>query len=170
MIKPLLFFILILLSGFSRVESALHVSGKVWQTHEYCGGARPSPEMLERITTARPLANKKCYVRKGHVNNLKEPVVATFVSDTGGNFSVKLPPGNYCIIDEKKLNRDFVEEIARMHKKADEYNDAADLNCLKSWLTAPDAVFTVKKGENKIEVTYHFPCSWNSTPCVTYHG
>ena len=110
-------------------------------------------------------------MRKGNTNSLKEPVVASFISDSAGNFMIHLPPGEYCIIDSRKYDKSFVADIAKDHKKGGEYYSAADLDCLKRWLNTPDAVFTVSaNSENKIEVIYNTPCSWNSTPCINYSG
>lgn len=147
------------------------VTGTVMQTHAYCGGAQPTPERMAEITKARVFPNKKCFIRPGSKNDPTKKPIASFVSDSAGNFSIDLPEGTYCIVDEKKNDRKFYDDIITNHKTKTKFNEAADVKCLKNWVSMPDLVFTVLKNkENKIEVTYHFPCSWDAIPCVQYHG
>lgn len=160
-----------LLLSFSDPGKEKQVTGKVTHTAEYCGGAKPDKATLEELQKPKPLGGKKFFIRKGNKNSIKEPVVASFVTDAEGNFSVLLPPGEYCIIESRKYDKEYVADIAKNYKKAGANYSAADLNCLKEWLAKPDAVFNVnEKGENKVEVVYHDPCSWNATPCVQYTG
>src|SRR5687767_12559298 len=51
-----------------NAKKSFTVSGKVEHTYSYCGGARPSPEMLAEYQTPKPFGGKKFYVRKGKVN------------------------------------------------------------------------------------------------------
>ncbi len=149
----------------------MQVSGKVMQTSSYCGGAEISPEEQAALSKPKPLAGKKFFVRKGNKNNLKEPVVATFVTDSSGAFMFYLPPGEYSIVDERKYDKKYVANIAKQYKKGSENYDAADLNCLKNWVNTPDMVFTVTgDGAKKIEVIYNRPCEWNTAPCINYRG
>lgn len=149
----------------------VEIQGKVMVREPYCGGAEISPEEMSQISQPRPLPGKKLFVRKGNKNNINEPVVTTFCADAAGNFTLHLPPGEYCIVDTLKHNKKYIEQIARKYKKASTYYSAADKNCLKNWLSTPDAIFTVKEGaENKVEVIYHRPCDWNTVPCIYYDG
>lgn len=170
--KQLFFFLAaLLLLAFAYQGKKIPVNIKVLQSSSYCGGAEISPEEMAEISKPRPHANKKCFVRKGSKNDVKAPVVATFTSDANGNFTLSLPPGEYCIVDSRKYDKKYIADIARKYKKAGQYYSAADLNCLKAWLVTPDAVFIVKEeGENKIEVNYYTPCGWDTTPCIQYDG
>jgi len=170
--KQIFFFLTALfLLAFAYQGKKVQVKCKVLQSSSYCGGAEISPEEMAEMSKPRPLANKKCYVRKGSKNDVKAPVVATFISDANGNCTLSLPPGEYCLVDERKYDKKFIADIARKYKKAGLYHSAADLNCLKAWLATPDAVFTIKEdGENKVEVNYYTPCGWDSTPCIQYNG
>jgi hypothetical protein len=40
------------------------VSGEVTQTSSYCGGARPSDEMVQEQNRPKPYGGKKFYIRK----------------------------------------------------------------------------------------------------------
>src|SRR4051812_11044433 len=92
----------VFLFGQTKHTALLTVSGKVTQTSSYCGGARPSEEMMEQYNKPKPYAGKIFYVRKGKENN-KKAVVLKFISDSAGNFSFQLPAGSYCIIQQEQL-------------------------------------------------------------------
>lgn len=159
------------LLSFTYLVKNKQVSGKMLQTNSYCGGAALAPDEMAEVEKPRPLAGKKCYVREGNKNNIKGRIVASFESDSSGNFMIYLAPGEYCIIDSRKYDKNFVADIAKKYKKGDSNYTAADMDCLKKWLSTPDLVFTVKEdGENKITVTYNNPCSWAAIPCVQYSG
>lgn len=160
-----------LLWAFTQTGKEKQVTGSLMVTQAYCGGAEPDPEELKQMQKPRPLAHKKCFVRRGGKNNVKDPIVLSFESDSAGNFMIYLPPGEYCIIDSRKYDKSYVANIAKKYKKANGNYSAADLNCLKTWLNTPDAVFLVKADkENSVNVIYHVPCDWASIPCVGYDG
>lgn len=169
--KYFLFLLAPIVFGFIHTGGKEQVGGTIMQTTSFCGGAEMSAEELAELTKARPLKGKKCFVRKGNRNNLKGAVVASFLSDSAGNFMIYLPPGEYCVIDSRKYDKNYVTGLSKKYKKSSDFYEAADLECLKKWLAIPDLVFTVKKGEpNKITVTYHAPCPWEGLPCVRYTG
>lgn len=83
------------------------VSGRITKTEPFCGGARPTEEMLAQMNTPQPYLNKVLYVRAGKVNSVKKPILLKFKADSAGNFTFELPPGDYAILQEeqvKKLN------------------------------------------------------------------
>ncbi len=160
-----------LMFAFTYLGKKEQVTGTILQTTSFCGGAEMSAEELAELTKARPLKGKKCFVRKGNKNNIKGAVVASFMSDSSGNFMIYLPPGEYCVVDSRKYDKTYVASLAKKYKKSSDFYEAADLGCLKNWLTTPDLVFTVKNGgSNNITVTYHAPCPWEGLPCVRYTG
>jgi len=108
--------------GFAKPDKNRQVLGKVLQTFEYCGGAEPDPEQMKEMNKPRPFANKKCYIRKGKTNYVKEPIVASFTSDSAGGFMIYLPPGDYCIVDSRKYDKNFLANIAKKYKKKKRIN------------------------------------------------
>ena len=149
----------------------IKVSGTVTQTSSYCGGARPSNEMLASLTEPKPFAHKKLFIKRGKTNDMSKAAVAEVTTDSLGNFSIALPMGDYCIVDEMKSSKKNYDDILAKYGKETQYYSAVDAACLKEWFSKPDAVFTVGKEQVKnISVSYHHPCSWNGIPCVQYHG
>lgn len=67
-------------------EKIFHVSGKVIQITPYCGGARPTDEMLAEATAPKAFPHKSFHIRKGSVNSIDAPVVLSFTTDEQGSF------------------------------------------------------------------------------------
>ena len=158
----------------SQKESGkVKVSGTVTQTFSYCGGARPSNEMLAKLAEPNPFSNKVLVILKGNKNDFtcNSRWNLAINSDSIGNFSAVLEPGEYCIVDEFKSNQTNYDDILKKYATESTNYSAVDPKCLKDWFSTPDAVFTVtKSGVKDLSIVYHHPCSWRSIPCVNYHG
>jgi hypothetical protein len=152
-------------------EAKVKVSGTVTQTFSYCGGARPSNEMLAKLNEPKPFANKVLFILKGNSNDFNSMNYIQISSDSLGNFSVSLEPGEYCLVDEFKHHKSNFDDILKKYEKETTNYSAVDPDCLKNWFNTPDLVFTVAKTGNKdLSIVYHHPCSWHAIPCVNYRG
>lgn len=142
------------------------VSGKIMQTSQYCGGARPSEEMLKSYETPRPYISKVLYIKAGVTNNPKEKVVLKFKSDSSGKFSFQLKPGTYCILQEEQVkafnSKDYISSNTYSY----------DLACIKAWWKKPLKVITVKDASVKnLRFDFFKACFMQSDmPCITYTG
>ncbi|HEV7230798.1 MAG TPA: hypothetical protein VGO45_05690 [Bacteroidia bacterium] len=143
------------------------VSGTITQTHSYCGGARPSDEMLARLNTPAPYAGKKLYIRYGNQNSSKKKIIRIISADSAGHFKIQLPSGTYCIIQDEQIKR---LDIEHFKKQETEYLKL-DENCLKNWWSQCFTTFEVKS-ENKtnLNINFNFPCFTGGTPCMQYTG
>jgi hypothetical protein len=143
------------------------VSGTVTQTHAYCGGARPPKELLDNLTKPSPFPGKKIFIRSGTENSLDKPVIREIIADTAGKFSILLPAGTYCIIQEeqvKSLDTDFFRKKLTSYHKLDE-------ECLKQWWGKCLMTFEIGTSDKTgMNINFHFPCFTNGVPCVTYTG
>jgi hypothetical protein len=142
------------------------VKGKLMQTNSYCGGAKPSEEMLEQIQKPVPYANKVFYVRKGKVNSTKAEVIASFTTDVNGEFSFMITPGTYSIIQEKQL------KALKSSDLQSKDHQVVDAKCMKEWWTKPYYVLEVKTESITIpEWSIHHPCFVKGDiPCMSYDG
>jgi hypothetical protein len=151
----------------SGAQKLYSISGTITHTQSYCGGARPTDEMLAQYNTPTPLAGKKLYIRSGTENSLKRKVLHQIVSDGTGHFSLKLPSGTYCILVQeqvKKLNK------AEFRKKATDYL-TLDENCLNQWWKTCYLSFEVKDTEiTDLKINFNTPCFTDGTPCLNYVG
>jgi hypothetical protein len=153
--------------GSSSKQQQYTVSGSITQTHSYCGGARPSPEMIALLNTPKAWAGKTLYIRSGAENSTKSKVLREIVADSAGHFSTSLPSGIYCIIEKEQVKHLNTEEF-RKKKTA---NLMLDENCLKQWWTKCYMSFEVKDADKTdLNINFHIPCFTNGVPCMKYTG
>ncbi len=142
------------------------VSGTVMQTSHYCGGAKPSEEMLKSFETPGPYISKVLYLKAGKTNSNNERVIVKFTSDSLGRFSFQIKPGTYCILQEEQVKtfsqKDYVSSSTF----------AYDLACIKAWWKKPLKVITVKDSPVKnLRFDFTKACFIQSDmPCITYTG
>ncbi len=173
--KRYLLLVLLAIAGCKRPVAQetknVSISGIVYQTEAYCGGAAPSQRILDDLQTPKPLAGKNLYIKAGKENDPDAPVVAEATSNDSGGFSVSLPPGWYVIVDENKKDKaSYNYMLANFEVQTEQYS-AVDKKCLDSWVVKPELAFEVKEATAEaVSVTFHKPCSWNSFPCVKFIG
>jgi hypothetical protein len=93
----------------------------------YKGGIRPTDEMMKACCSPRPLANKTIYIKKSYYSK----PCGTLHTDTAGNFSIKITPGNYNLYFENETSK-----------------PAQERSC-EEWLTRAQAVIEVQSKNNK---------------------
>lgn len=139
------------------------ITGTVEKHSPYCGGDEPA-EGAPGISVAG-WAGVKLYVRKGTVNSAKKPVILEFVTDEKGSFSLQLPAGNYCIIQEEKvkpLNLNYYRNLEQMEITSED--------CLKQWWKKCHT--TLHVGEKDITgftIIVKGSC-YSTNPCLNYTG
>src|ERR1700733_9194781 len=79
-----------------------HVSGAIMQTTSYCGGAPPGRKIMDSFIKTKGIPFGKLFVKAGLANAEYAPVMDTIRADANGNFSIYLPAGNYCLLEEWK--------------------------------------------------------------------
>lgn len=135
-IQPLIFVLLFLISISGNSQSVCKkttINGKVSFTAIYKGGARPSPEVLERCCQPKPLANAKLYLKK----NYYSPVQYYITTDSEGNFRKRLKQGTYNMFLKNEVDAVKAKEIA--DGKSNQNNAS---------LTEPYFVLQVTSGKN----------------------
>lgn len=124
------------------------INGHVENNSEYIGGANPPDFILENLEIYHPSANHHFYVRNLANYAPFTPFVATFTTDSNGNYSINLPIGNYAIIGQEK--HDF------------ELNPYALSSC--EYIRTPDFVLNVTS--NQTNYTNQFTLKPNY--CLAY--
>jgi len=167
--KTPLFLILIFLFSFSvlakkkSVEAYTTITGKVTTTTDYCGGARPSEEMLEQMRTPKPAIKKAIFIKYGTVNSEKTRLIKRIITDSNGMFSVKLKKG---------YTYQFLEEWQCVGFKMPQATEWVkwDEKCLRARYVTPNFVLNTKKPKQRdITFNYHLPCFYNPY-CGEYSG
>ena len=111
--------------------------------NNYCGGARPSEEMLNQYKSKFPLS-LSCLILRSQSKEKTEIKVTT---DKNGNFKVHLLPGHYSYFMTEKYNRNMGSPF--------------DSQCI-IWLQREFGEIEIKKGKFKGYVmNYSFGCN----PC-----
>ena len=67
-------------------------------TSPYCGGARPTEEIMEESRTHKPLAGQAFHVKPGETNSMSIKTCAQADTDTTGNLTIELAPGKYMLL------------------------------------------------------------------------
>jgi hypothetical protein len=134
--------------GSSPAMNQATVRGQtILTTQTYCGGARP-PEGMELAKKA-PEPGKRLLVRRGSLNTESE-VLAEATSDASGAFTVSLPPGTYC----------FIEEAKRELTPTGPTPENVDASCLEDWRRTCDAVVEVPAtGEVPVTLDFYKGCT-----------
>lgn len=143
----------------NKVPVKYTVSGTIFELRQYCGGARPSEEILH----PKPLAvhGITLYIRKTLMNSSENQIIDSVVSGFDGSFSIQLPAGTYCFIEAAKK--------AQMKMPVNDQYNTYDTACYRKNYNTCDFSVDVKSNISKIEIVLERRCPWNR-PCVQYKG
>lgn len=143
------------------------VAGQIQYAESYCGGARPTDEMLMEITRARPYPGKKLFVIEGTKNSSGKEIAATVISDSSGNFKLILPPGEYCIIQPDQRSTAILSKY-----NSDKDDIDADPKCMEEWWNSCLYSFRVDSADiNGISLFFQRRCFLpEGIPCLRYSG
>lgn len=154
-----------------QAKSKIQVSVYVSFTEDYCGGAEPDPEIMKEMRKPHNFKNKKIYIKAGEKNTVSSKIIFAGTTDSVGIIELRLKPGKYILVDERKCDRKFYAQILENHEKPTATRMAVNKECLDKWWAKPDLMFEIKTGDPKsFNVNYHLPCSWNTIPCAEYTG
>lgn len=145
-----------------KIKHKFLVTGSIMQTVSYCGGARPTPQILDSYNTPKGIPFGKLFIKSGLMNIEGAPVLHEITADSNGNFSIRLPAGNYCLLEEWK-SKPFKLPLNNV-------NQTVDSACFRNLYNASD--FTLKinnKSIHHMKFIFHRTCSYNQ-PCVSYRG
>jgi hypothetical protein len=163
--------IYVLLTFGLNAQTKQKIVGVYTESYAYCGGARPSQEILDNAEKAIPTANKILYLKKGSSNIVKQKIVFKVITDANGQFSFLLSPGKYCIVGSDKIDTKYFQLLSTKYARDSKTYKAIDKKCLINWLAEPLYGFEVKTSNNDtIKIHYTKPCDWNSIPCAQFTG
>jgi hypothetical protein len=175
---PFIFLIILFQSSCKVIEGekelgrnkTYQISGTVTYTSNYCGGARPSETLLQQLAIPTPYPGKQIHFRKGNSNDLSSLIIKTIVTDSLGKFTLQLEPGKYCIIDDYRKDRSFVDSM--LHQADDSYLKVQDPQCINDWLSTCLYSLTVKdQNLMDIQINIHRECFRpEGVPCINYTG
>lgn len=144
--------ILISASAFISYSQKMAVTGQINFKQSYCGGARPSAEILAQATKSKPYADKMVMIvsQKGKVDSVK--------TDANGTFKTTLKAGTYRVF-----------EAWRYYKKATGGMLVGDFDaeCLKKeWKKEIKEIIVTKKETKVLDKNEIVEvCPWD-LPCI----
>jgi hypothetical protein len=147
-------FLVVVLIGSALISCSQKklISAQITFMQPYCGGARPTPEIIADVAKPKPYANKTIIIvsAKGKIDSVK--------TNSGGLFSATLKVGTYKLF-----------EAWRFYKKADggmSVNDF-DHECLKTeWKKEIKEIIVTKKETKVLDKNDIIEiCPWN-LPCI----
>ena len=158
-----LFFLIVLLwlSAFHALaqnnkNEVYSIKGIVTQTSSFCGGMPPKKEMIQELQTPKPIIEKKLFVKKGKKNLIRRKIVKEILTDSSGHFSLSLPAGTYCIVEDYKTKKFESSE-----------KSIKEIKCAEKQWSQCDYTFCLPEDHNKtIKINYHHYCD-GQTPCDT---
>jgi hypothetical protein len=129
-----IFFSLFIMQGFSQVKYKMELEIKY--TQPYCGGAKPTPEMVEESKKEKPLTNTKFYVYRDN------KCIDTIKTNENGTVIVRLEAGTY-----------FLFETWKQFKRTPDGSPKTDFfaDCLKKAWAQPNYKLTVVEGDMKMD-------------------
>lgn len=166
--NTLLFFALSLVQFFAFAKKKPQgtyttITAKITVTSDYCGGARPSDEMLEQLRTPKPAIRRAIYIKYGSVNTEKTRLIKKVLTDSNGMFTIQLKKGyTYQFLEEWQCQNFKIPQATQWVKW--------DEKCFRERYATPNYVLNTKKSkQNLITFNYHQPCFYNPY-CGEYSG
>lgn len=147
------------------------LKGKVTTTRKYCGGARPTDEILQEFNTPQPAVGMELYLKEGATGNLSAPILDTIVTNADGEFRLKLPLGDYVIVDAKHADKSHYRHLKRTYADKTDNYEPIDMGCLEKWAAQTLMNITVTEQDVMLNtINIQIGCSWDEVPCATYTG
>ena len=137
------------------------VTGSIMQTASYCGGAQPTQEMIKKLRTPSGIPFGKLFVKKTLVNEEGARIIDTIRADANGNFSITLPAGNYCLVEEWKSKPFKLPLNSKMQ--------TVDAACYRKLYNTCDYQLNITEDMPDLKFNFHRPCYFN-LPCISYKG
>lgn len=142
------------------------LSGVVTSTRSYCGGAAPSEAMLQKFRMPIPVSGMKFHLRKGNTNDLSAKIIGTCTTDAEGKFSIQLPDGEYCLINDERVRMPDEKQLTA--NTSLHYGE----ECQAEWILQCDASFVISGKDLTLDtLRYHERCFVSYlSPCIRYTG
>ena len=122
------------------------VQGKLKFNQRYCGGARPSEEMLAQFDSLRLLPNTTVFLSR----KIGGKFIYKLVSDGKGNFKKKMRAGKYFVYMSRNYDKYLLSEF--------------NPDCEKMMKSTFGEVEIIEGGKKLYNINLHFGCDPCSPP------
>jgi hypothetical protein len=168
MIRSAIYFLLIISSIAScrgsknnkGNDSTVTVSGTIYIQKAYCGGARPSEEMVQGLR--QPASNFTLYYKTNDLVTIEHvSTIDSVKTDSAGHYTLRLHKGQFCFFEKWKMDRLSIP-------KDDKFNHWDSVCYLQQYQTC-DFSINIQSDTSQANIILQRHCPWN-TPCNNYTG
>lgn len=140
------------------------IKGNLKFTYDYCGGARPSEEMLAKLKEPRVIEGFTVYLKQGKENSTAA-ITDSARCDSSGNYFFRVPKGDYVILLPAQIKKYDLNNFNNQFLKV------ADEACFYQWWKK--GLFSLQVTTNMAlpDSTIHRKCNGiDYLPCMSYNG
>lgn len=143
-------------------DDMIEIVAKFMTTKNYCGGAPPNQEILDRAKTPKPLANTKFYLKKGHKNTSSNPIYLEVITDKTGQFKVNVPRDDYLILNSSQIDNEILMEKTVNIRITNQ-------DGLHQWWE--NGLYKISKNDTQLDTVLHKECDIPlAVPFLKYDG
>ncbi len=144
----------------------IKVSGTITKSGTYCGGMRPSDDVLESIRMTRPYSGFTIYVRRGEHNDVNSPIIDSTITDENGAFQLSLPKGTYVLISSIQKDKSILTQIEQ-----NQNIEISNSECLNNWWNNGLQKIDSNQTTHSFSIHYTKKCFLpEGIPCLQYTG
>jgi|LauGreDrversion4_2_1035121.scaffolds.fasta_scaffold01141_4 hypothetical protein len=147
----------------------------ITQTNDWCGGMRPSDDMVKDLNSPKSLSNKWIFIKKKLIGKLliDLPVIDSFESNENGEIKCSLSYGNYQVVEAWNKDRNVYESTLEKYRFPSDITDTIDKKCFDKVFNQPYYQFKVSKLSKSKQIhklNFHKTCNYSGSICVRYKG
>lgn len=152
------------------VDNLVPIQIALTSSKAYCGGAKPTPEILEKHQQKTSYPFAKIILHEGDKNLWQSAGLIMLQADSLGIINFQLKEGTYSVVFEDKKDTIAFEKLKSGILNSPHFTGFTE-DCLISYFDQPDAILEVNKtSKRNFEMNKVIPCYWNGYPCARYTG
>lgn len=143
-----------------QAEGYFLVSGIISHYFPHCGGA---------YGEGRTVLGGSIHVRSGSINETKKRVITSAVTLEAGRYFLLLKAGDYCFLEDRKLNRSVVDQYLQAEHGS--FYKKPENDCYEEWFNRCDGFLSLRDS-NILDFDFQRSdrCFVGDDPCLNYNG
>ena len=152
------------------LDNLVPIQIAITSSKAYCGGVKPTPEILEKHQQKTSYPFAKIILHKGDKNLWQSAGLIMLQADSLGIINMQLKEGTYSVVFEDKKDTVAFEKLKSGILNSPHFTGFTE-ECLKRYFDQPDAILEVNRtSKRNFEMNKVIPCYWNGYPCARYTG
>ena len=138
------------------------ISGNVSSTMSYTKGTPPTQADIELYYTAHPERNIAVVLKSGKAGNQEAKILAQTLTDSLGNYSFQVPPGDYCVVLQARIDYQRPQNLRPYV--------TFDAECYEAWIKGCDReIEVIDRDISKMDIGINYG-GFDNGPCTRYNG